>query len=109
MAAGRQMLGSVVHHARIAGDGCLRASGSVACGIAVAGVPVAASIHWCDVNVEVTVPLVDRPSAAAGDILSLFNVHDVLIRVGDMPQALPPVIVGEVAVPVPVGGLGARA
>lgn len=108
MAAGRQMLGSVVHHARIAGDGCVRASGRIACGIAVPGVPVEVSLHWCDVNVEVSVPLVGRPAAAAGEVLDIFAPNDVLIKVGEMPQALPPVVVGSAAVALPVGGLGAR-
>jgi hypothetical protein len=108
MAADRRMLGACVHDARVPGDGCLRASAPIVCGIAEAGVPVEVSLHWCDVNVEVCVPMAGA-AVSPGDLLPLFSPGDVLVRVGDVPAGLPPIVVGAVAVPVPVGGLGARA
>ncbi len=67
------------------------------------------SLHWCDVNVEVCVPLMDAAPVSPGALLPLFAAGDVLVRVGDMPAALPPITVGAVMIAVPVGGLGARA
>jgi hypothetical protein len=44
----------------------------------------------------------------SGQIVPLFDSHAPLIVVGPMPGPLPAVTVGEIKVPVPVGGLGAR-
>jgi hypothetical protein len=101
------LLGSVVHHAAIKGDGCLRAAGPVVCGIAHSGFPSSISLHWCDVNVEVRVPS-PVPSVQAGQIVPLFDRGAPLIVVGPMPGPLPAITVGEVKVPVPVGGIGAH-
>lgn len=101
-----EMLGSVVHHAAIKGDGCLRAASPVVCGIAQGGVPAEVSLHWADVNVEVRVPS-PVASVQAGQIVPLFDAGSVLIEVGPMPGPLPPIVVGAVAVGVPLGGLGA--
>ncbi len=105
--AAGDLLGSVVHHAAIKGDGCLRAAGPVVCGIAQSGFASEVSLHWADVNVEVRVPS-PAPSVQAGQIVPLFDAGAVLIQVGPMPGPLPPIVVGAVAVSVPVGGLGSR-
>lgn len=105
--AGR-MLGSVVHHAKVRGDGCLRASEQVQMGIALSGWPNYISIHWCDVNVEVKV-VAPEGQVSAGQILPLFAPNAVMVTVGEMPRNLPPITVGtSVAIGVPVGGLGAH-
>lgn len=104
--AGGALLGSVVHHATIKGDGCLRAAGPVVCGIAESGAPTIVSLHWADVNVEARVPA-PAPAVQAGQIVPLFDAGAVLIEVGPMPGPLPPIVVGAVAVSVPLGGLGA--
>ena len=108
MDAGGAMLGSVVHHAAVKGDGCLRAAGPVVVGVAQSGFPTYVSLHWADLNVEVRV---SSPfgSLQAGEIVTLFPSDAPLITVGQMPGPLPPIVVGtSVAVEIPVGGIGAR-
>lgn len=102
------MLGAVVHHARIKGDGCVRAAGPVVMGMARAGIPSVLSVHWCDVHVETRVPLA-LPSVMPGQIVEVCAAGAPLMVVGPMPGPLPPVEQSGAVVPVPVGGLGARA
>lgn len=103
--AAERLLGAAVHPAVVPGDGCLRASAPVVCGIAAAGQPATISVHWCDVNVETRVPL-GGPGVRAGELLEVFPSGAPLITVGPMPNALPPVVVGGAAVAVPAGGMG---
>jgi hypothetical protein len=98
------LVGSVVHQARLRGDGCLRASEDVIIQIHSPMVARVLSVHWCDPNVEVRMPV------AIGGLASFvaFRVGDPLIRIGDMPGPLPAITVGSVAVGIPVGAMGAR-
>ena len=102
-----QLLGSVVHHAQIKGDGCLRAAGPVVIAVECAGVPAFVSTHWCDVHVETRVPFASA-GVRPGQLVPVCDVGHPLMVVGPIPVGLPPVTVGAVAVGVPVGGLGAR-
>lgn len=101
------LLASCVHDAAVRGDGCLRAASPVVCGVAQSGTPATISVHWCDVNVEVRTAAALGP-LEAGQVLTLFDTGAELVRVGPMPGPLPPIVVGAVAVGVPVGGMGAR-
>lgn len=101
-----QMLGAVVHHAAIKGDGCLRAAGPVVIAVERDGLPAFVSTHWCDVHVETRVPFVFVP-VKAGRIVSIAAKNAPLLVVGVPPVHLPPITVGAVTVPVPVGSLGA--
>lgn len=103
-----QMLGAVVHHAAIKGDGCLRAAGPVVIIAERDGVPACVSTHWCDVHVETRVPFPWVP-VKAGRVISIAAANAPLLVVGTPPVHLPPITVGSTAVGVPVGGIGARA
>jgi hypothetical protein len=98
------LVGWAVHHARLRGDGCLRASSDVIIPIDPPRVGTVLSIHWCDPNVEIRMPVVvgGMPSFVA------FRFDDPLIRIGEMPGPLPAITVGSVAVGIPVGAMGAR-
>jgi hypothetical protein len=76
------LVGWAVHHARLRGDGCLRASS--------------------DVEIRMPVVVGGMPSFVA------FRFDDPLIRIGEMPGPLPAITVGSVAVGIPVGAMGAR-
>jgi hypothetical protein len=101
-----QMLGAVVHHAAIKGDGCLRASGPVVITAERDGLPAFVSTHWCDVHVETRVPFVFVP-VKAGRVVSIAAKNAPLLVVGVPPVDLQPITVGSSAVSIPVGSLGA--
>jgi hypothetical protein len=97
------LLGWAETQAAVPGDGHLRASEPVVVLIDVDGECAAVSVHWCDVNVEVRQPLQVPYPCGAGATIVAFNAGDVLIRVGDMPNGLPPVTTKSRTVTVPTG------
>lgn len=107
--AGDRMLGWAVHDARVKGDGCLRAHGAVMIAVRAAGAPDVLSLHWCDINVEVRVPVPGGLTVKAGDTFTGFPDDAPMIRVGDQAAGLPAITVGQpVAVSVPVGAMGSK-
>ena len=105
------MLGVIVHHAALLGDGALRASSPMHVVADVGGTPVRAHAHWCDPNVgiELPFPTETRVKLEQGDTLKLYERGDVIAQIGPVPVNLPPIVVRATsAIAVPVGGLGAR-
>lgn len=102
-----QLLGWCAHEAAISGDGYLRAAGSVVLAIDVEGTAAAVSVHWADVNVETRVSI-PQTAVKQGQALVLFEKTAPMVKAGDPPATrLPPVSTKSIAVPVPVGMLGA--
>lgn len=103
-----RLLGWAEHVAAVRGDGCLRASGPVGIVIDEPGICVAVSIHWADVNVESRIQLPTPTPARAGEVAPIFDHGAVIVTLGQPPVGLPPVTVRSRAVPIGVGGIGAR-
>ena len=106
-----RMLGWTEHHAAIRGDGCIRADGNVSIPVDREGDAQCVSLHWCEVNSEIKVPLPSFPGtirANVGDYFRIYSVGQEMIRVGFPPVNLEPVTVGRpITIGVPAGQMGA--
>jgi hypothetical protein len=103
-----QLLGSAVHHAQIKGDGCLRAAGPVVIPVEQAGAPAWVSVHWCDVHVETRTPSPWTSSVRPGELIPVCDLGHPMMIVGPIPDRLPPITVGAVAIGMLAGGIGSR-
>jgi hypothetical protein len=90
------------------GDGTLRVDDPATVVLDHAGTPVTQSIHWCDVNVEVKVPLADTKHLDAGASLEL-RWGGPILNVGPAAGGLPPVTVKTpVRIDAVAGGMGIK-
>jgi hypothetical protein len=97
------LLGWTAIEARARGDGCLWSPGPVALLVDAPGAPALVSLHWCDLNVEVRVPLPAQSPVEAGQALTVYREATPLIVCGQPPASLAPVTVrAAAAITVPV-------
>lgn len=107
MDAERRMLGWVEVEAEARGDGKLWLGSPAFLPIECVGTVAYLSIHWCDVNVEIT-QVTDAQRVVPGQALGLPGDWPAM-TVGDQAGGLPPVTVREaITIGVPVGALGGR-
>ena len=105
--AAGSLLGWAECQAKAKGDGKLWPSAPVVVRLEAFGHPTAVSLHWCDVNVEVRLPLPPGPTFAVGHLLTVFDGTAPLFTVGPMPGPLPPVTGRHhTAIGVPAAQLG---
>lgn len=107
MDADRRMLGWAEVEAEARGDGKLWVAPATFLPIDRAGTVAYLSIHWCDVNVEIT-QVTDAQRVVPGQALGLPGEWPA-ITVGDAAGGLPTVTVRDpIMIGVPVGALGGR-
>ena len=106
--AADEMLGWAEVQAITRGDGLLRAPRNpVVVPIDVTGVTACVSLHWCDLNVEVRIPIASTP-VTVGAMFLIFEAYAEMIRVGTPPTRLAVTSTRQhMEIHVPVGGLGA--
>lgn len=103
------LLGWTEIQAQARGDGCLWSPGPVVVVTDTSGVPAVVSLHWCEVNTEVRLPLPESRLVAAGQPLQLYDRATPIIVCGKVPGRLPAVTLRKpVAITVPVQQMGVR-
>lgn len=97
------LLGAVVVQAEARGDGCLWAPGPLVVPFRAAGRATVVSLHLADFHIE---------QRAAIDVTAVpgqgVTMAAPLLKLGEMPGALPPItVVAPQVIAMPVGTLGA--